>query len=253
MRRARVWTGIAAALLVLAGACSSSDGSTATPIDAPPCPTGADRRRRHRRPVGRHRPVASPGSCADVTTIIKGADVDPHEFEPTPPTTPGSSMPTWWWRTASATTSGRTRSSTPLSPRPAARRRRRGGRARRRRQPARLVRPRRPCSEVAAAVTAELGTLLPDAARVPRPSGPTAWDERPDSPTCDEVAAAEGRRRRADLRRHRVRVRRHGRRGRARRPHARGLPQRRGQRDRPVARRRARLRGGAPAAARSTS
>src|SRR6478609_4486578 len=83
VRRARVWTGIAAALLVLAGACASSGDSTATTIDAPPCPgTAVDVVVTVDQWSDIVRSLA--GSCADVTTVIKGADVDPHEFEPTP-------------------------------------------------------------------------------------------------------------------------------------------------------------------------
>jgi len=83
VRRARMWTGIAAASLVLVGACSSSGDSTATTIDAPPCPTAAVD---VVVTVDQWTDIVQTlaGSCADVTTIIKGADVDPHEFEPTP-------------------------------------------------------------------------------------------------------------------------------------------------------------------------
>jgi zinc/manganese transport system substrate-binding protein len=87
MRRAGPWTGIAVAALLLVGACSSSSGgasgSTGTTVGGPPCPTDpvkvvvtVDQWADIVRQLG--------GNCTEVTTIIQGADVDPHEYEPTP-------------------------------------------------------------------------------------------------------------------------------------------------------------------------
>jgi zinc/manganese transport system substrate-binding protein len=87
VRRAGTWTGIAVATLLLVTACSSSTGgaggSTGTTADGPPCPTDpivvvvtVDQWGDIVRGLA--------GNCAEVTTIIKGADVDPHEYEPTP-------------------------------------------------------------------------------------------------------------------------------------------------------------------------
>lgn len=86
MRRAGMWTGTAIVTLLLVTACSSSDGaggSTGTTVGGPPCPT---------EPIKVVVTVDQwgdivrglAGNCAEVTTIIKGADVDPHEYEPTP-------------------------------------------------------------------------------------------------------------------------------------------------------------------------
>jgi zinc/manganese transport system substrate-binding protein len=86
MRRAGMWTGIAVAMLLIVAACSSSgdaSGSTGTTAGGPACPTDpvkvvvtVDQWADIVRQLG--------GNCTEVTTIIKGADVDAHEFEPTP-------------------------------------------------------------------------------------------------------------------------------------------------------------------------
>jgi zinc/manganese transport system substrate-binding protein len=86
MRRAVTWTGVAIAALLLVAACSSSGeatGSTGTTLGGPACPTDpvrvvvtVDQWADIVRQLG--------GNCTEVTTIIQGADVDPHEYEPTP-------------------------------------------------------------------------------------------------------------------------------------------------------------------------
>jgi zinc/manganese transport system substrate-binding protein len=87
MRRAVTGTAIAMVvlLLVITG-CSSSTGAgstTATTSDAPACPTDPVKVvvtvNQWADIVGR-----LAGRCAEVTTIIKGSDVDPHDYEPTP-------------------------------------------------------------------------------------------------------------------------------------------------------------------------
>jgi len=86
MRRAVTWTAIAVAIVLLVVGCSSSgggSGSTGTTVGGPACPTDpvkvvvtVDQWADIVRQLG--------GNCTRVTTIIQGADVDPHEYEPTP-------------------------------------------------------------------------------------------------------------------------------------------------------------------------
>lgn len=87
MRRAGMWTGIAMAALLLVSACSSSsDGAAGTgsgTSDAPTCPTDPVK---VVVTVNQWGDIVSrlAGACAEVTTVIKGSDVDPHDYEPTP-------------------------------------------------------------------------------------------------------------------------------------------------------------------------
>ena len=86
MRRVVMWTGIAVATVPLVASCSSSDGadgSSGTTVGGAACPTDpvevvvtVDQWADIVRQLG--------GNCTEVTTIIQGADVDPHEYEPTP-------------------------------------------------------------------------------------------------------------------------------------------------------------------------
>jgi zinc/manganese transport system substrate-binding protein len=86
MRRSRVWTGlVVAALLATTTACSSTDGSSdgggsGSAGDCPGQPVEVV------VTVAQWRDVVEQlgGGCVDVTTIITGADVDPHDFEPSP-------------------------------------------------------------------------------------------------------------------------------------------------------------------------
>ena len=98
MRRAVLWTGIAVAALDVAAGCSSSSDGAGGCVrhhrsPGPPCPTEpctswctVDQWGDIVRQLG--------GDCADVTTIIKGSDVDPHDYEPTPADIAGSSTRT---------------------------------------------------------------------------------------------------------------------------------------------------------------
>jgi zinc/manganese transport system substrate-binding protein len=86
MRRAGTWTGIGLAALLLVGACSSTSdgsGSAGTASDAPACPTDPVK---VVVTVNQWADIVSSlaGRCAQVTTVIKGSDVDPHDYEPTP-------------------------------------------------------------------------------------------------------------------------------------------------------------------------
>ena len=86
MRRSRVWTGLVLTVLAVAAmGCASSDDTSTPATDTPTgdCPG---------QPidvvvtVGQWTDVVEQlgGACVDVTTIITGADVDPHDFEPSP-------------------------------------------------------------------------------------------------------------------------------------------------------------------------
>lgn len=82
MRRMGLGCAVVAGALAFAS-CSSSEGSSPTTVDAPPCPTDAVEvvvTVNQWADVVRH----LGGACTEVTTIIDGVDVDPHEFEPSP-------------------------------------------------------------------------------------------------------------------------------------------------------------------------
>jgi zinc/manganese transport system substrate-binding protein len=91
MRRGRLGAGLLAAVALAAGGCGSSGdtsdaGSTTASSDSPVaggCPTAAVD---VVVTVDQWGDIVSQlaGECAEVTTIIQGGDVDPHDFEPTP-------------------------------------------------------------------------------------------------------------------------------------------------------------------------
>ena len=76
--------------LLLATACGSSDGSgtaaggpTPTTVAGDPCPVEPLRVVVSVNQWGDVVPQLG-GECAEVTTIVNGGDIDPHDFEPTP-------------------------------------------------------------------------------------------------------------------------------------------------------------------------
>lgn len=89
MRRVGVGAGIAAVVVLAAVGCGSSDGTdqadapTGTSVASAPCPV---------EPlqvvvsVSQWGDVVEQlgGGCTEVTTIVEGGDVDPHDFEPSP-------------------------------------------------------------------------------------------------------------------------------------------------------------------------
>jgi len=70
-------------VLAVSGCSSSGDGSGATPVGGDPCPVDP---LRVVVSVDQWGDVVEQlgGRCTEVTTIIQGGDVDPHDFEPTP-------------------------------------------------------------------------------------------------------------------------------------------------------------------------
>ncbi len=92
MSRVRVWGAVAVGAVVLFAGCSSSSDSSSVQSEEPSSATTTGAAACPVEPlqvvvtVNQWGDIAEQlgGACTEVTTIINGGDVDPHDFEPTP-------------------------------------------------------------------------------------------------------------------------------------------------------------------------